>query len=121
MICGDGPEPRQKLSSLEGFCFLTCIIRRIFSPEDVYGLFGYLDDAYFAGAVYTQVVEEIRGKGIRLAKFDEDLNTDIKRLSKAVKIVIPKEVEKIDRLIHEATHGNYDTYLRMFSSLRTLV
>jgi len=92
-----------------------------FFPEDVYGLFGYLDDAYFAGAVYTQVVEEIRGKGIRLAKFDEDLNTDIKRLSKAVKIVIPKEVEKIDRLIHEATHGNYDTYLRMFSSLRTLV
>lgn len=88
-----------------------------FFPEEVYGLFGYLDDAYFAGAVYVNLVEEVKQTGGRVTKFDEELVMDIVRLNKTVKIVIPKEVQKIDQMIHEAVYGNHETYLKMFASL----
>lgn len=83
-----------------------------FIPDDVGGLFGYLDDAYFVGRVY-QKVRAISGKKASLSA--EDLAMDLTAALDVVKSVIPKEARKIDVLIEELMRGKRESLEKLLS------
>jgi len=99
---------------LGGFLLAYMYHPKDFFPEQDYGLFGYLDDAYVAAAIYQEVLKDSAAAGIKIEAADEKLLKDLLTLKKAVKTVIPKEIEKIEKMIEEFKVGNQRTYLAMF-------
>lgn len=73
-----------------------------FLPEDRHGLFGYLDDAYFAALVYEYVLESLEGTtGYKPTVLDKRFVRDIANMKASAKLVIPEEAEKIETMFHE--------------------
>lgn len=72
-----------------------------FLPEDQHGLFGYLDDAYFAALVYEYVLGAIEGTGYSSTALDKRFVKDIAHMKASAKLVIPAEAKKIDEMFIE--------------------
>ena len=72
-----------------------------FLPEDQHGLFGYLDDAYFAALVYEYVLGSVEGTGYSLTELDKRFVKDIANMKASAKLVIPDEAEKIEAMFTE--------------------
>lgn len=96
------------------------LLTYLYTPEDflstkVWGLFGYLDDAYFVAKVFTRVIDEVEAEGGRIAGKDLKYYDQAKYLKKYVRGVIPKEAEKIDAMIEELKQGKSTLYEEIFS------
>lgn len=96
------------------------LLTYLYTPEDFlstkeWGLFGYLDDAYFVAKVFTRVIDEVRAEGGRVAGKDLKYYDQAKYLKKYVRGVIPKEAEKIDAMIEEIKQGKSTLYETIFS------
>lgn len=96
------------------------LLTYLYTPEDflstkVWGLFGYLDDAYFVAKVFTAVIDEVEAEGGRVAVKDQKSYEQAKYLKKYVRGVIPKEAEKIDAMIEELKQGKSTLYEAIFS------
>ena len=92
-------ENHSKVKKMGGY-----ILAYLYTPEDFlstseWGLFGYLDDAYFAAKMYTQVIDEIKASGGKIVGIDFKYYDQAKYLKKYVRGVIPKETQKIDKMI----------------------
>lgn len=88
-----------------------------FLSEDKHGLFGYLDDAYFAALVYENVLGEVKESGHSLSLTDRRFLKDVANMKAAAKLVIPDESKKIDALFNEIqTSGESEVYASAFAS-----
>lgn len=95
------------------------LLTYLYTPEDFlsakeWGLFGYLDDAYFVAKVYTQVIDDVTKEKQKIAAVDLKNYEDAKFLKKYVRGVIPKEAKKIDEMILQLSDGNQKIYSKIF-------
>ncbi len=95
------------------------LLTYLYTPEDFlstkeWGLFGYLDDAYFVAKMYTQVIDEVKEANGKIAGIDIKYYDQAKYLKKYVRGVIPKETKKIDAMIFELKTGNKKIYEELF-------
>ena len=95
------------------------LLTYLYTPEDFlsakeWGLFGYLDDAYFVAKIYTQVIDDINQEGGKISGIDLKYYEDAKFLKKYVRGVIPKESKKIDDMILQLNEGNQKIYSEIF-------
>jgi uncharacterized membrane protein YkvA (DUF1232 family) len=72
-----------------------------FLDEGKHGLFGYLDDAYFAALVYEFVLKSVQGTGVKLTPKDNRFLCEVVNMKAATKLVIPDEAKKIDDMFSE--------------------
>jgi hypothetical protein len=94
-------QKRSHLKKIGGF-----LLAYLYAPEDLvlteeWGLFGYLDDAYFTAKMYIQVIDELKEAGAKIAGIDSRYYGQAKNLIKYIRVVIPKETRKIDVKILE--------------------
>ena len=104
-----------KEKKLHGF-MLTYLYHPVdFLPESGKGLFGYLDDAYLVGSIYSRTM--------RLMDYDTrktlpnlgPLATSVDEWLKLAREVIPSECQKIDGLLEELVHGRLDAFDRLMA------
>ncbi len=108
----DDPRIPKGLKRLDGF-LLTYLYHPIdFLPDDGKGLFGYLDDAYFVGAVYQQFLQHQHEPAA--ARADHTVE-EISDILEKVRQVLPKETRLIDRMIEELKEGKRDLFDQMMS------
>lgn len=96
------------------------LLTYLYTPEDFlstkeWGLFGYLDDAYFVAKMYTQVIDEVKSEKGKIAGIDHKYYEQAKYLKRYVRGVIPKETEKIDQMILGLRAGDKKVYEEIFS------
>lgn len=96
------------------------LLTYLYTPEDFlsmkeWGLFGYLDDAYFVAKVYTQVIDDVTASGGRVAGVDLQFYKQAKYLKKYVRGVIPLVTKKIDKMVEELRAGNETLYEEVFA------
>lgn len=82
-----------------------------FIPEETSALFGYLDDAYLVGSVYSRLKRSSTASPRSATA--EDLTRDLEASLEAVRLVIPKEARRIDQLIEELARGKQDFFEKM--------
>jgi len=95
------------------------LLTYLYTPEDFlsakeWGLFGYLDDAYFVAKVYTQVIDDVTEEGQKIAGMDMKYYEEAKFLKKYVRGVIPKESKKIDDMVSQLCEDNQKIYSEIF-------
>jgi len=95
------------------------LLTYLYTPEDFlsakeWGLFGYLDDAYFVAKIYTQVIDGAIKEKQKTAGIDLKYYEEAKFLKKYVRSVIPKETKKIDDMILQLNEGNQGIYSEIF-------
>jgi len=95
------------------------LLTYLYTPEDFlstseWGLFGYLDDAYFVAKIYTQVIDDATKEKQKTIGIDSKYYEEAKFLKKYVCGVIPKETKKIDDMILQLNEGNRGIYSEIF-------
>jgi hypothetical protein len=105
---------RSKVKRMGGYLLTYLYTPKDFLSTNEWGLFGYLDDAYFAAKMYTQVLDEVKESGGKIAGIDLKYYDQAKYLKKYVRGVIPKETRKIDEMIFELEEGKSKTYEKLF-------
>ena len=108
-------KSKSEIKKLGGFLLAYLYHPQDFISEAEQGLFGYLDDAYLVAVVYEAVLKELTEAGNQLASEDEKLRDEVKDLQRAATIVIPKEAEKINRMVEEILEGNRHTFVGLFN------
>jgi uncharacterized membrane protein YkvA (DUF1232 family) len=78
-----------------------------FLPEQDYGFWGYLDDAYFAGIVYQETMVLHPGTEHR---FHNDFTQQISDWLKKTREVIPDHTKNIDALFASVRKGDTETF-----------
>ena len=96
------------------------LLTYLYAPKDYlseedWGLFGYLDDAYFVAKMYTTVIEDIQVSGGKLRTSELRLFEEVMSLKKDIRIVILKETKQIDQLIDDLLIGNQESYESLVS------
>lgn len=84
-----------------------------FISQKEWGLFGYLDDAYFVSKMFTAVIEDLQAHGCKVRSEDLIFYEEIKMLKQSVRIVIPKESLKIDEMIRELSNGKQEQFFKL--------
>lgn len=112
----DRSDNQSKVKNLGGY-----LLTYLYTPEDFlsakeWGLFGYLDDAYFVAKMYTQVIDEVKDSGGKVDRVDLKFYDQAKYLKKYVRGVIPKESEKIDQMIFQLKENNNQMYKEIFGA-----
>ena len=104
-----------KEKKLHGF-MLTYLYHPVdFLPESGKGLFGYLDDAYFVGSIYSRAMSLMDHDP---RKGSPTLGPEAKNINEWLQItrdVIPNESQKIDNLLGELVNGRLDVFDRMMA------
>lgn len=72
-----------------------------FLDEEKHGLFGYLDDAFFAALVYEYVLQSLKESGSPLTAKDKRFLYELANMKAAAKLVIPDEAGKIEKMFEE--------------------
>lgn len=100
----DGLRPEVK--RLHGFLLGYLFHDRDLVPEDRLGLFGYLDDAYFAGRIYQLTEHEafVRAAA-RAHHLDPDLARKLPDWLEIVQRALPRATSRIDAAIEELLAG----------------
>jgi len=96
------------------------LLTYLYVPKDYlsekdWGLFGYLDDAYFVAKMYTTVIQDIQVSGAKLRSADLKLFEEVLSLKKDVRIAILKESKQIDQLIDDLLDGKQESYTSLVS------
>lgn len=76
--------------------------------EDKPGLFGYLDDAYLVGVVYSRLSQKMPGYAST-----EDLTRDLETSLEVVRGILPKETRKIDHMLEELSRNKSDVFEKL--------
>ncbi len=104
-----------QIKNTGGFLLTYMYHPKDFLPEESFGLFGYLDDAYFVAVVYEKLVHELKAQGFSLAAEDERLAKDLAPLRKAARVVIKDEAKNIENMIEEILQGRREKFQVMFT------
>ena len=94
------------------------LLTYLYHPEDLisdeWGLFGYLDDAYFGAAVFEEIIHEVSVEDQLLIEPDKKFNESLKLLKASARSVIPEEASKIDNMIQNIVKGEEAGFLNLF-------
>lgn len=101
---------------LMGFVLSYLYHPKDFLDENHKHFFGYLDDAYMVGIVYEEVIREFITKGIKLSKTDESLFEQVVGFKKYVKGVLPKESQKIEKMVTELLENSTEQFDELFAT-----
>ncbi len=95
--------PKDALSKKVGGYLLSYLYHpKDFLDEVEHGLFGYLDDAYFAALVYEFVLKAVQeGARVKLTPKDNRFLCEVMNMKAAAKLVIPDEAKKIEDMFQE--------------------
>lgn len=103
-----------KIKALGSYFMRYMFSAKDFIPEDeAHGLFGYIDDAYFALVVYELLVEELIRVKAPLSKEDLSLKDKASRHSAQIKSVIAPEASEIQQIIGEVLDGEEKTFVEL--------
>ena len=105
---------KSEVKKLGGYLLTYLYTHEDFLSMKEWGLFGYLDDAYFVAKVYTQVIEEVENSKGKVAGMDVRYYDQAKYLKKYVRGVIPRETKKIDHMILQLKEGKKEIYSEIF-------
>lgn len=72
-----------------------------FLPESTHGLFGYVDDAYIAAAVYNRTLQEVGPAGLRPLVDNTALSLRVPAWVELTRALLPDETDRIERLLDE--------------------
>lgn len=101
----------QKVKKLGGFLFAYLYHPKDFIPEDEYGLFGYLDDAYLTAVVYEKAFADAALPTIDQQDFLERISS----IKKYVRALIPFEAAEIEKMVEDAVcYENYENFASVF-------
>lgn len=104
---------------LHGF-MLTYLYHPVdFLPESGKGLFGYLDDAYFVGSIYSRTMRLMDYETRRTLPNLGPLVDSVDEWLQMAREVIAPEAKKIDDLIEELVHGRLDAFDRLMTQNET--
>lgn len=94
------------------------LLTYLYHPKDLigeeWGLFGYLDDAYFAAVVFEKIIKEVAKEDQLLVESNNEFNESLRHLKVTVRSVIPKEAQKIDQMVEEIIKGEMESFTSMF-------
>jgi len=94
------------------------LLAYIYHPQDMidekWGLFGYLDDAYFAAVVFEKIIQEVASKDWLLLEPDKEFNKSLKQLKVTARSVISEEAQKIDEMIEAIIKGETENFMGVF-------
>lgn len=108
---------RSEVNRLHGFLLGYLFHDRDLVPEDRLGLFGYLDDAYFAGRVYQLTWHEALACSPEHARHeDPDLARQLPDWLEHVRRVLPRATSRIDTAIDDLISGRDDSFTGLISS-----
>ena len=94
-----------KDKELHGF-ILTYLYQPVdFLPESEHGFFGYLDDAYFVGAVYISTMLHMDYGTRQFLQNLSGLENKVPEWLETARKVMPDEAEKIDVLVKQLLEG----------------
>lgn len=99
-----------KSKNLGSYLLTYMYLPNNFISQKDWGLFGYLDDAYFVAKMFTTVIEDLQYQGVRIRQEDGSLYAEVKMLKQSVRIVIPKECLKIDDMIKDLSEGKQRSF-----------
>lgn len=100
---------------LHGF-MLTYLYHPLdFLPESGKGLFGYLDDAYFVGSVYSRTMRMMDYDKRRTLPNLAPITKSIEEWLGLAREVISAEAKKIDDLLDELAQGRFDAFDRLMA------
>ncbi len=108
-------KTNSKMKKLGSYLLTYLYLPKNFIPQKEWGLFGYLDDAYFVAKMYTTVIEEIQLAGGKIKVSDIPLYDEVKMLKKDVRIVIPKECSQIDEMILELSEDKKEAFFGLMN------
>ncbi len=103
-----------KSKKLGGYLLTYLYTTEDFLSAKEWGLFGYLDDAYFVAKIYTQVIDDAANETQKIEGIDLKNYEAAKFLKKYVRGVIPGAVKKIDDMIVQLNEGNQKIYSTIF-------
>lgn len=99
------------VKKLGGFLFAYLYHPKDFLPEDEYGLFGYLDDAYLTAVVYEKAFLTAAVQ----TPDQQDFLQKIQAIKKYVRALIPAESAEIEKMVEDAVrHENYENFASVF-------
>lgn len=94
------------------------LLTYLYHPKDLigeeWGLFGYLDDAYFAAVVFEKIIKEIEKGAQLLVEPNKEFNETLRHLKVTARSVIPQEAKKIDQMVEEIINGKLDSFTSVF-------
>ncbi len=110
-------KTNSQVKKLGSYLLTYLYVPKDYLSEKDWGLFGYLDDAYFVAKMYTSVIQEIQIKGGEVKASDLKLFEKILLLKKDIRIVILKETKQIDQLIEDLLQGKKESYTSLVSQI----
>ena len=100
---------------LHGF-MLTYLYHPVdFLPESGKGLFGYLDDAYLVGSIFSHTMRLIDFDTRRTLPNLAPIASSVEGWLNIAKEVIAPEAKKIDKLLEELVNGRMDAFERLMA------
>lgn len=87
-------------------------------PEEPYGLFGYLDDAYLVGDVYHRTMMYVKSD-FQARDAQGSFSANIGRWLHLTRKVLPKETTIIDGLLNELVKGNASAFHNLVAQTET--
>ncbi|MCG3206355.1 MAG: hypothetical protein KCHDKBKB_03091 [Elusimicrobia bacterium] len=112
-IWADNSQVPVEVKRLHGFV-LTYLYHPVdLLPDEPYGFFGYLDDAYLVGVVYHRTMAHVYDEKSSNSDFSSKINGWLHLTRK----VLPKETSLIDGLLAELVNGNDDAFKDFMTEL----
>ncbi len=94
------------------------VLTYLYHPDDLisedWGMFGYLDDAYFGAVVFEKIIAEVPRRHQLLVEPDKTFNETIRHLKASARSVIPEEALRIDHMIADILKGDEVRFIGMF-------
>lgn len=95
---------------LHGYMLTYLYHPQDFLPEEPYGFFGYLDDAYLIGKIYSFTLHQSEPSKPRFMSDQTDFSKVISDWLNLARKILPKETKKIDELFHQLTAGDESSF-----------
>lgn len=111
---GANPDVPSEIKKMTGFVLTYFYHPQDFLSEEDGALFGYLDDAYFAGVAYERILQSLIRADRALSKFDQDFLEQFGLIKRAVHLVIPDAARKIDQMVEEVERGKKGLFTEAF-------
>lgn len=108
------PESSARVKKIGGFLITYMYHPKDFIPEQDFGLFGYLDDAYFVSLVYEETLRDMKQRGAVISLQDREFLAQIQKIKKSVRMVIALEALQIETMLKEVLDESVESYIRLF-------
>lgn len=103
------------IKRLHGYTLTYLYHPHDFLPEEPYGLFGYLDDAYLVGKVYAYTLLQSEPSKLRFISDQTNFSKVIGSWLDLTRKILPNETQQIDDLFHKLTLGDESSFKKVMA------